>query len=104
MVLDTDPARARAIARMNIDLYFDLPNYVNNWRRAGFTEEDVARPGSDRLIDALVAWGDEQAIVDRIGEHRAAGADHVCLQVMIDRDDMDVFPLEQWRRLAPAVN
>ncbi|MEV0685295.1 LLM class F420-dependent oxidoreductase [Nocardia sp. NPDC050378] len=103
VVLESDPVVARAIARQNIALYFDLPNYVNNWRRYGFGDDDVAAPGSDRLIDALVAWGDESAIIERIQEHRAAGADHVCLQLMIDRPDATVFPRDAWRRLAPAL-
>ena len=103
VVLETDPTRARDIARKNLAAYFGLPNYVNNWRRYGFDDADVTAPGSDRLIDALVAWGDEQAIAERVGQHRQAGADHVCIQVMVDRDDMAVFPVEQWRRLAPAL-
>jgi probable F420-dependent oxidoreductase len=103
VVLESDPTRARDIARKNLAVYFGLPNYVNNWRRCGFDDADVTAPGSDRLIDALVAWGDEQAIADRVRQHRQAGADHVCIQVIIDRDDMSVFPVKQWRRLAPAV-
>jgi probable F420-dependent oxidoreductase len=103
VVLETDPAQARDIARRNMAVYFALPNYVNNWRRYGFGDADITAPGSDRLIDALVAWGDEQAIAERVGQHRQAGADHVCIQVMVDRDDMAVFPVEQWRRLAPAL-
>lgn len=102
VVLETDPSRAREIARKNMTLYFGLPNYVNNWRRYGFTDSDVAAPGSDRLVDAMVAWGDESAIAERIRQHRDAGADHVCIQVMIDREGMEL-PLEQWRRLAPAL-
>jgi probable F420-dependent oxidoreductase len=81
MVLcETDPARARAIARQNLDLYMKSPNYLNNWKWLGFTDEDFAGGGSDRLIDAVVAWGDEQAIRARIDAHFAAGADHVCIQ------------------------
>jgi probable F420-dependent oxidoreductase len=103
VVLETDPDRAREIARKNMSLYFGLPNYVNNWRRYGFTDDDVAAPGSDRLVDAMVAWGDEDAIAARIREHRDAGADHVCIQVMIDREGSEL-PREQWRRLAAALN
>jgi probable F420-dependent oxidoreductase len=103
VVLETDPARARDIARTNMAVYFALPNYVNNWRRYGFDDADVTAPGSDRLIDALVAWGDEHSIAERVRQHRQAGADHVCIQVMFDRDDMAVFPVQQWRRLAPAL-
>jgi probable F420-dependent oxidoreductase len=102
VVLETDPDTAREIARKNMALYFNLPNYVNNWKRYGFTDEDVAAPGSDRLVDAMVAWGDEDAISERILQHRDAGADHVCIQVMFDREGMEL-PREQWRRLAAAV-
>ena len=103
MILETDPARARDIARKHMAVYFGLPNYVNNWRRYGFDDADVTAPGSNRLIDALVAWGDEGAIADRVRQHRQAGADHVCIQVIVNRDDMSVFPAEQWRRLASAL-
>jgi probable F420-dependent oxidoreductase len=103
VVLESDPDTARTIARKNLAIYFGLPNYVNNWRRYGYTEEDVAAPGSDRLIDALVAWGDEEAIAARVRAHRDAGADHVAVQVLVDREDMSVFPDQEWRRLAPAL-
>ena len=103
VVLESDPGRARQIARKNIVPYFQMPNYVNNWRRYGFTEADVTTPGSDRLVDAIVAWGDETAVATRVQQHRDAGADHVCVQVLTDRDDLETVPLEQWRRLAPAL-
>ena len=103
VILETDPARARDIARKHMAVYFGLPNYVNNWRRYGFGDADVTAPGSNRLIDALGAWGDEGAIADRVSQHRQAGADHVCIQVIVNRDDMSVFPAEQWRRLASAL-
>jgi hypothetical protein len=79
-----------------------LPNYTNNWLRHGFAEEDLADGGSDRLIDALFVWGDEDAIKSRVQQHFDAGADHVCLQVLTASDGMQA-PIEQWRRLAPAV-
>lgn len=82
ILLETDAARARAIARANLRRYAAAANYVNSWRRAGFTEQDVGGDLSDRLIDALIAWGDEDAIVARIREHWAAGADHVCVQAL----------------------
>jgi probable F420-dependent oxidoreductase len=103
VVLDTDPDRARQIARKNLGPYLQLSNYVNNWLRSGFTEADVTAPGSDRLVDAIVAWGDETAIARRVQQHRDAGADHVCIQVMTDRENLATVPLEQWRRLAPAL-
>jgi probable F420-dependent oxidoreductase len=101
VILETDPERARSIARANLALYFTLPNYTNNWRRLGFDEDEIADGGSDRLIDALVVWGDEAAIAARIQEHRDAGASHVCIQVLTDQPA--VLPLEQWRILAPVL-
>ncbi|WP_433616476.1 TIGR03620 family F420-dependent LLM class oxidoreductase [Dactylosporangium sp. CA-139114] len=78
--LETDPAAARATAREHTSFYLSLPNYVNNLKRFGFTDEDVAGAGSDRLVDAIVAWGDKGAIAARVREHRDAGADHVLIQ------------------------
>jgi probable F420-dependent oxidoreductase len=100
VVLETDPPRARELARKHMSIYIGLPNYANNLRRLGFTEEDLTPPGSDRLVDAVVAWGDDGAVVRRVAEHRAAGADHVCLQVI--EGDPRQLPLEAWRRLAPV--
>ncbi len=87
VVLTTDPAEARAVGRRYADFYLDLSNYVNNWRRLGFTQADVRKPGSDRLIDAVVAHGTPDAIAQRLGEHLDAGADHVAVQVLGARDD-----------------
>jgi probable F420-dependent oxidoreductase len=101
VVLDTDPAAARAIARQHLTRYMEAPNYVNNWRRLGMLDEDLADGGSDRLVDALVAWGDESAIAARVQEHRDAGADHVCVQVLTDQPT--VLPRREWRALAPAL-
>jgi probable F420-dependent oxidoreductase len=81
-ILETSPTDARAIARRFLDIYLGLPNYVDNWRRLGFTDADFAGGGSDRLVDALFAWGDEQTIRARIDEHWQAGADHVCIQAV----------------------
>ena len=100
VVLDTDPTTAREVARAHMATYLGLPNYTNNLRRLGWSEDDLAAPGSDRLVDAIVAWGDEEQVVRRVAEHRDAGADHVCLQVL-DADPRAV-PLEGWRRLAPV--
>ncbi len=80
VLLETDPARARAGARAALAHYLSLPNYVNNWRRLGFGDTDFAGGGSDKLIDATIAWGDEAAIRKRIQAHWDAGADHVCIQ------------------------
>jgi probable F420-dependent oxidoreductase len=82
VVLTTDADEARRIGRETVDHYLGLSNYVNNWRRLGFTEDDVSRPGSDRLIDAVVAYGSPEAIVQRLNEHLEAGADHVAIQVL----------------------
>ena len=81
MVLrESDPTKARAVARKNLGIYLTLPNYQNNWKWLGFDDADFAKGGSDRLIDAVVAWGDERAIRARIQAHFDAGADHVCIQ------------------------
>lgn len=101
VVLSSDPTRARELARAHLAGYLGLPNYANNWKRIGFTDDDIADGGSDRLVDALVAWGDESAILARVQEHRDAGADHVCVQVL--GDDLMRPALEEWRRLAPAL-
>ena len=101
VVLETDPERARTIARANLANYFLLPNYTSNWKRLGFTDDEIAGSGSDRLIDALVAWGDEAAIAARIKEHRDAGASHVCIQVLTDTPR--ALPMDQLRILAAAV-
>lgn len=82
VVLSTDPDEAREVGRGAVDFYLNLSNYLNNWRRLGFTEDDIAKPGSDRLIDAVVAHGDATAIAARLDEHLEAGADHVAIQVL----------------------
>ena len=81
MVLrETDTAKARAIARGHMKIYLGLPNYQNNLKWLGFDDADFEGGGSDRLVDAIVAWGDEKAIAERIRAHHDAGADHVCIQ------------------------
>jgi probable F420-dependent oxidoreductase len=100
VVLETDPAEARRIARAGMKIYLGLPNYYNNLRRSGFDESDWSDGGSDRLVDAVVAWGTEEQIAARVAEHHAAGADHVCVQVL--HDGMG-SPEPFWRRLAPAL-
>lgn len=106
VVLETDPDAARAIARGHLAMYATLPNYVNNWLRLGYTPDDVANGVSDRLVDALVVWGDESAIQARVQEHFDAGADHVCVQLLAAPDTVAAtngMPLEGWRRLAAAM-
>jgi probable F420-dependent oxidoreductase len=100
ILLETDRGRARELAQPRLDPYLGLPNYTNNLLRHGFTEEDLADGGSERLFDGLIAWGDPETVAARVREHHAAGADHVCIQVI---DAGDTLPLEQWRRLAPAL-
>jgi probable F420-dependent oxidoreductase len=101
VVLETDPDQARTIGRRHISRYLDLPNYANNWRRLGFTDDDLVGQGSDRLVDALVAWGDVEAVRERVKDHLDAGADHVCVQVF-DAEPHGM-PLGQWRKLAVAL-
>jgi probable F420-dependent oxidoreductase len=96
-VLETDPARARELGRAHLERYIAAENYVRSWLLLGFEEADTESGGSDRLVDALVAWGDEDAVRARVEEHLAAGADHVCVQA-VGED-----PLGDLRRLAPAV-
>ena len=101
-VILTDSAEeARAIGTDWLRSYLALPNYANNLLRSGFSEEDLAQV-SDRLFDAIIAWGDEETILRRVSEHRSAGADHVCIQVLLS--DPKAYPREQWRRIAAALN
>jgi probable F420-dependent oxidoreductase len=100
VVLETDPSRARAIAREHTTRYLGLANYVNNLRALGFSDDDVAGGGSDRLVDAVVAWGDVDAIRARVGEHLDAGADTVLIQPLPADTEST---LDQLRELAPAV-
>ncbi|MEV8557760.1 LLM class F420-dependent oxidoreductase [Streptomyces sp. NPDC051917] len=99
VVLETDPSRARSLARDALAMYLALPNYTNNFLRHGFTEDDLADGGSDRLVDAVFAWGDDSRIRERINAFHEAGADHVALQP-ITGGDRDSLPREEWRRLA----
>jgi probable F420-dependent oxidoreductase len=100
VVLDTDPVRARELARRYAAIYLDLPNYTENLRTLGYGDEDIEGGGSDRLIDAVIGWGDTDAVASRIHEHLDAGADHVCIQVVADHQ---AFPLAEYRRLAAAL-
>ncbi|MCW8380669.1 LLM class F420-dependent oxidoreductase [Streptomyces justiciae] len=101
VVLESDPARARALARDYLAIYLTLPNYTNNFLRNGFTEDDLANGGSDRLIDAVYAWGDETRIRARIDEYFAAGADHVALHVVDgSTPTQETLPREAWSKLA----
>ncbi|MCZ9342272.1 LLM class F420-dependent oxidoreductase, partial [Streptomyces sp. TRM76130] len=99
VVLESDPARARTTARGYLGRYLRLPNYTKNFLRLGFTDADVVDGGSDRLIDAVFAWGDDDAVRRRIAEFHEAGADHVALQLVEDGPAASL-PREGWRRLA----
>jgi probable F420-dependent oxidoreductase len=102
VVLETDPARARAIARESLAYYVPgLPNYVNNLRRLGFTDDDFGDPLSDRLVDALVAWGSVDTIAARVRAHHDAGADHVAVHVLPMNDTERV--LADWWTLAAVL-
>ncbi|CAO5256899.1 LLM class F420-dependent oxidoreductase [Frankia sp. AgKG'84/4] len=102
VVLETDPGRARATARRRLAAYLAMPNYTNNLRRLGYTDDDLAGGGSDRLVDDLVAWGDIDTVLARVAEHHAAGADHVAVQVLTD--DPAALPRAQWARLAESIS
>jgi probable F420-dependent oxidoreductase len=101
VVLESDVSKARQLARTFTEGYLGLPNYRDNLRTLGFDEEDVAGGGSDRLVDAVVAWGDVDAIARRVREHRQAGADHVCVQVV--SAGRESFPGAEYRELAAGL-
>ena len=102
VLLETDPAAARRAAREALSRYLQLENYVNSWRREGFGEDDLAGGGSDRFLDAMVAWGDENAIGARIREHWDAGADHVCIQAIGSQGSRQTFDDRILDLLAPV--
>ena len=102
VVLEADPGAARAIGRRHTRRYLPLVNYTENLRRLGFDDSDFDHEGSDRLVDAVVAWGDIDAVVRRIEDQWLAGADHVCLQV-ISRDSRHL-PRPSWATLAHALD
>lgn len=102
VVLDTDPERARRIARAGMQLYLGLTNYTRNLRTYGFGDEDFAAGGSDRLVDAIVAWGDVNHIAARIRAQHDAGADHVCVQVLTENPG--AVPRQAWRELGAALS
>jgi probable F420-dependent oxidoreductase len=101
VILDTDPVQARTVARQALAMYLTLPNYTNNLKRLGYDEADLGNGGSDRLVDALVAWGDVETIAERVQAHQAAGASHVCIQVLTG--NLAEPPTSQWAELAPAL-
>ena len=103
VLLETDPAEARRIARGYMATYIGLQNYRNNLLTLGFDESDFDNGGSDRLVDAIVAWGDEEALAERVRQHWQAGADHVCIQAL-RKDGENGFDLETVKKLAPLTS
>ena len=101
IVLEDDPAVRRQVARRHLEAYLRLPNYTRNWLRTGFEPADLEAGGSDRLVDALVGGGAPSAAVKRAEAHLAAGADHVCFQVLTA--DTSTLPRAEWRALAEAL-
>lgn len=100
VILTDDADEARAIGKRWIKRYLAMPNYSNSMLRLGFSPDDVTSV-SDRLVDSIIAWGDEAAAIARVNEHLAAGADHVCVQVLTA--DLAAYPREEWRRIAAAL-
>jgi probable F420-dependent oxidoreductase len=102
VVLETDPAQAREKARGGMAIYLRAPNYLNNLLRLGFTEDDFADGGSDRLVDAIVAWGSVDDVLARVDAHHEAGADHVCVQVL--GANLLEVPEQAWRDLGAGIS
>ncbi len=88
VVLTTDREKARAVGRKALDVYLNLTNYLNSWKRLGFSDDELAKPGSDRFVDAVVAYGTAEQIAARLTEHLEAGADHVPVQVLTSADKL----------------
>ena len=100
VVIESDPTKARELGRLYASIYLPLPNYAGNLRTLGYTDDDIDHGGSDRLIDAVIPWGDAESVAARVRQHLDAGADHVCVQVVAGHHD---FPLAEYRALAPAL-
>jgi probable F420-dependent oxidoreductase len=101
VVLDTDRERGLQTARNGMAVYLRAPNYVNNLKRFGFSDDDMENGGSEKLVDAIVAVGDVKTAVDRVEQHFAAGASHVCVQVL--GEDLRSVPESGWRELAAGL-
>lgn len=87
--LEESPSEARSLARRELERYLGLPNYRQCWHNLGFSEADLDNGGSDRFIDAMVVWGNEDKIQQRLDEHFDAGATHVCIQPVHTPDDLE---------------
>ena len=96
VLMITDAAKAREVARQTLAFYLPLPNYRSNWMRLGFSEQDLADGGSERFLDAMVVWGNESVIQQRIQAHFDAGASHVCIQALHPEGQ----PMPDWNALA----
>ena len=107
VILETDSSKARELARKDLAIYLGLPNYRNNLLRIGFADEDLDGGGSDRLLDAIRPWGDLETISKKIIEHFKAGANHVCVQLVVDQTEQHKFqnglPIRQWQLLAESL-
>jgi probable F420-dependent oxidoreductase len=101
VVLETDPQKARRIARVHLEAYLRLPAHLAKFRRLGFTDDDFAAGGSNRLVDALVAWGHMDDVLAKLHAHFEAGADHVCIQVL--GSEPGASPIQAWRIIAKAM-
>lgn len=101
VVLERDPGRAREIARNHMGRYLAAENYANNLRRLGFTDDDITNGGSDKLVDAIVAWGSLEDVAARVRAHLDAGADHVSIQVL--PREPGTLPKQEWREFASAL-
>jgi probable F420-dependent oxidoreductase len=105
VIVETERSAARALGRAYLANYFGLENYLRSWARFGFTDEDFTGEGSDRLVDAIIAWGSPEDIAARVREHLDAGADHVAIQVVVPGDvtGETAVPLAEWRELGAAL-
>jgi|GEM_PF-2310179 len=101
VVLETDPQKARRIARVHLETYLRLPAHLAKFRRLGFTDDDFAAGGSNRLVDALVAWGHMDDVLAKLHAHFEAGADHVCIQVLGSEPGASL--IQAWRIIAKAM-
>jgi len=101
VALETDPHKARRIARAHLETYLRLPAHLAKFRRLGFTDDDFAAGGSNRLVDALVAWGHMDDVLAKLQAHFEAGADHVCIQVL--GSEPGASAIQAWRILAKAM-
>ena len=102
VILEQDPARAREIGRAALAHYRSYPNYRNSWQRLGFSEEEIDTV-SDHLVDALFAWGAPEVIAERVEEHFAAGADHVCIQAITGAGVSVAAARPVWRELSKVL-